>query len=90
MEIKEYKIKFAQVEQAQKNDKKDEYYYLVHEQIWNQETKRFAGWKHITITSKYPHFAGDVIYYQWKTYTNRYGQTYGRYEEVETKEQLPF
>ena len=86
----ENKIKYANIEQIRLyTNKKGEqrYKYMVHQEKWNEEKKRYDGWECITVYSDEYHIIGQTIAYKWE-----YNQQYrtGRYIEYKTDEELPF
>lgn len=79
------KIHTAQIEQARKYEKneKEKFKYKVSIENYNNEKKRYDGWKAVTVFSNTYHDIGDTIDFVWHNYN-----TYGRYEEIE--ENIPF
>lgn len=76
---KKIKVHYAQVVQARVFDKKNKekgYKYMVYIEDWNDEKKKYDGWKSVTVFSNEAHKAGDGIYFCWVNYNH-----YGRYEE---------
>lgn len=63
---KEMRIYVAQIDQARIYTKKNGdvgYKYMIHHEAYNNETKRYDKWEHITILSSEAHKQGENIYY---------------------------
>lgn len=81
---KKTKIHYAQVVQARAFEKKSGetgYKYMVYIEDWNEEKKKYDGWKSVTVYSDEAHKAGDGLYFCWVNH-----QRYSRYEELVLKE----
>lgn len=84
------KIKYANIEQIRTYTDKNgnqKYKYMVHQEAYNEDKKKYEGWKAITIYSDEIHLIGDEIAYKWE-YNNNYGT--GKYIEITEEENLPF
>lgn len=84
----ENKFKYANVEQVRTYQKKDGstgYKYMIHQEHYDKENKKYNGWECVTIYSSNKHNVGDVIYYKWD-----YNEIYqsGRYVEVKLEDRL--
>lgn len=86
----ENKIKYANIEQIRTYTDKngnEKYKYMVHQEHYDKENKRYNGWEAITIYSKEKHNTGETIAYVWE-YNPQYNA--GRYIEYVNEENLPF
>ena len=86
----ENNFKIANIEQVRLyTDKKgnQKYKYMVHQEKWNKDKKRYDGWECITIYSDNNYDVGYLITYKWK-YNPQYQN--GRYVEYIAEENLPF
>ncbi len=74
------KVHSACIEQAVSYEKRNgdkEYKYKVSIEDWNNEKKKYDGWKDVTVFSSQPHKVGEQIYFCWRR--KDYGNS--RYEE---------
>ncbi len=84
----ENKFKIANVEQVREYSKRNGetgYKYMVHQEKWDKENKKYNGWECITIWSDTKHQVGDFIYYQWN-YNEQFQN--GRYVEPKKEDRL--